>query len=178
MPRLESPDETDWAAVANRLITVVRGADPTAASQLRDRLVALASGYSPKSACVDLKLLRRDAHAMLDPTTRSNQKGWKVLDHLHSMALAAVRDQITASDGGPGLHLDRNDAAAKLIASVAEAAAVVVCGASGVGKSSLAVRGVTAGDGAELGSLQALCINLRQVPTLTVEFEHMLVSRH
>ena len=174
MPRLESPDETDWAAVANRLITVVRGADPTAASQLRDRLVALASGYSPKSACVDLKLLRRDAHAMLDPTTRSNQKGWKVLDHLHSMALAAVRDQITASDGGPGLHLDRNDAAAKLIASVAEAAAVVVCGASGIGKSSLAVRGVTAGDGAELGSLQALCINLRQVPTLTVEFEHLL----
>ena len=141
MPRLESPDETDWAAVASSLITVVRGSDPTAASQLRDRLVALASEYSPKSARVDLTLLRRDAHAMLDPTTRSNQKGWKVLDHLHCMALAAVRDQITGSDGGPGMHLDRSDAAAELIASVAEAAAVVVCGASGVGKSALALSG-------------------------------------
>ena len=177
MPRIESPDETDWAAVANSLITVVRGSDPTAASQLRDRLVALASEYSPKSARVDLTLLRRDAHAMLDPTTRSNQKGWKVLDHLHCMALAAVRDQITGSDGGPGLHLDRSDAAAELIASVAEAAAVVVCGASGVGKSALALRGVTAAGGAEPGSLQALCINLRQVPELTVEFEHMLGCR-
>ena len=177
MPRLESPDETDWAAVASSLITVVRGSDPTAASQLRDRLVALASEYSPKSARVDLTLLRRDAHAMLDPTTRSNQKGWKVLDHLHFMALAAVRDQITGSDGGPGLHLDRSDAVAELIASVAEAAAVVVCGASGVGKSALALRGLTAAGGAEPGSLQALCINLRQVPKLTVEFEHMLGCR-
>ena len=174
MPRLESPDETDWAAVANRLITVVRGADPTAASQLRDRLVALASGYSPKSACVDLKLLRRDAHAMLDSTTWRNQNGWKVLDHLHCMALAAVRDQITGSDGGPGLHLDRSDAAAKLIASVAEAAAVVVSGASGIGKSALVLRGLTAAGRAEPGSLQALCINLRRIPKLTVEFEHML----
>ena len=174
MPRLETPDETDWEAVANNLIPVARGSDPTAAWQLRDRLVALASEYSPKSARVDLKLLRRDAHAMLDPTTRSNQKGWKVLDHLHSMALASVRDQITGSDGGPGMHLDRRDAAAELIASVAEAAAVVVSGASGVGKSALVLRGLTAAGGAEPGSLQALCINLRQVPKLTVEFEHML----
>ena len=174
MPRLESPDETDWAAVASSLITVVRGSDPTAASQLRDRLVALASEYSPKSARVDLSLLRRDAHATLDPTTRSNQKGWKVLDHLHCMALASVRDQITGSDGGPGLHLDRSDAVAELIASVEEAAAVVVCGASGVGKSALALRGVTAAGGPEADSLQALCINLRQVPKLTVEFEQML----
>ena len=174
MPRLETPDETDWEAVANKLILVARGSDPTAAWQLRDRLVALASEYSPKSAHVDLTLLRRDAHALLDPTTRSNQKGWKVLDHLHCMALAAVRDQISGSDGRPGLHLDRSDAAAKLIASVAEAAAVVVYGASGVGKSALALRGLTAAGGAEPGILQALCINLRQVPKLTVEFEHML----
>ena len=142
MPRLESPDETDWAGVAKSLVPVARGSDPTAASQLRDRLVALASEYSPKSARVDLSLLRRDAHAMLDPTTRSNQKGWKVLDHLHFMALAAVRDQITGSDGGPGLHLDRSDAVAELIASVAEAAAVVVCGASGVRKECARATGV------------------------------------
>ena len=40
-----------------------------------------------------------------------------------------------------------------------------------------ALRGLTAAGGAEPGSLQALCINLRQVPELTVEFEHMLGCR-
>ena len=70
MPRLESPDETDWAAVTNSLIAVARGSDLTGAAQLRDRLVDLASEYSPKSARVDLPLLRRNAHPTLDSTTR------------------------------------------------------------------------------------------------------------
>lgn len=43
MPRLESPDETDWAVVTNSLIPVARGTDPTAAALLRDRLVTPAS---------------------------------------------------------------------------------------------------------------------------------------
>ena len=47
MPRLESPDETDWSAVANSLTPVARRSDLTAASRLRDRLVALASDYAP-----------------------------------------------------------------------------------------------------------------------------------
>ena len=77
MQRLESPDETDWSAVANSLIRVARRSDLLGASRLRDRLVALASEYPPKSARVDLELLRRDAHAMLDPTTRRQQRGWE-----------------------------------------------------------------------------------------------------
>ena len=174
MPRLESPDDTDWAAVANSLIPVAQGSDPPAAAQLRDRLVALSNEYSPKSARVDLTVLRRGAHAMLDPTTRRNQKGWQVLDHLHCMALAAVRDEITGSDGRPSVHLDRSDAAAELVASVEKAAAVVVSGESGVGKSALALPGVTAAGPAEPDSLQVSCINLRQVPKLTIQFEDAL----
>ena len=174
MPRLESPDDTDWAAVANSLIPVAQGSDPPAAAQLRDRLVALSNEYSPKSARVDLTVLRRGAHAMLDPTTRRNQKGWQVLDHLHCMALAAVRDEITGSDGRPRVHLDRSDAAAELVASVEKAAAVVVSGESGVGKSALALPGVTAAGPAEPDSLQVSCINLRQVPKLTIQFEDAL----
>ena len=50
MPRLEAPDETDWSAVKNSLIPVARGSNLTGASRLHDRLVALASEYSPKSA--------------------------------------------------------------------------------------------------------------------------------
>ena len=54
MPRLEAPDETDWAEVANSLIPVARDSDLAAAARLRDRLVTLAAEYSPKSARVDL----------------------------------------------------------------------------------------------------------------------------
>ena len=66
MPRLESPDETDWSAVENSLIDVARTSDLTGASQLRDRLVTLAGDYSPKAARVDLTLLRRDAYGAID----------------------------------------------------------------------------------------------------------------
>ena len=96
MPRLETPDETDWSAVKNSLIPVARGSNLTGASRLRDRLVTLASEYSPTSARVDLTLLRRNAHAMLDSTTRRHQQGWQALDNFHRRALASVRDEITA----------------------------------------------------------------------------------
>ncbi|MDE2823833.1 MAG: hypothetical protein OXK79_10050, partial [Chloroflexota bacterium] len=125
---------------------------------------------------MDLKLLRRDAHAMLDPTTRRNQNGWQVLDHLHCRALAAVRDHITGNGGGPNVHVDRSDATAELVASVSAAAAVVVYGESGVGKSALALRGVAATAQAKPYNVQALCINLRHLPKLTIQFEHMLGS--
>ena len=174
MPRLESPDETDWSAVANSLIPVVRGSDLTRASRLLDRLVTLAGEYSPRSAQVDLTLLRRDAHAMLDPTPRRHQRGWQALDHLHERALASVCAEITASDGARHVRLDRSAAATRLVATAADAAAVIVSGESGVGKSALALLGLTAAGAADPDSVQALCINLRQIPKLTVEFEATL----
>ena len=172
MPRLESPDETDWSAVMNSLIPVARGSDLTAASQLRDRLVTLAGEYSPKSARVDLKLLRRDAHALLDPTTRRHQQGWQVLNHLHCTPLASVRDEITTSDGARRVRLDRSAEASGLAKTATNAPAVVVSGESGVGKSALALLGLT--KAADPNSIQASCIDLRQVPKLTVEFEAKL----
>lgn len=172
MPRLESPDETDWAVVANSLIPVARGSDPMAAARLRDRLVTLASEYSPKSARVDLTLLKRDAHAMLDPTTRRHQRGWQALDHLHTRALSSVRNEITSCDGARRVRLDRNTESNELLSKVANAPAVVVSGESGVGKSALAVRGLTATR--ETNGVQALSINLRHVPKLTVQFQDTL----
>ena len=174
MPRLESPDETDWSAVANSLIPVARGSDLTAASQLRDRLVTLAGEYSPRSARVDLTLLRRDAHTTLDPTKRYHQRGWQALDHLHRGALASVHDEITASDRARRVRLDRSTVAAGRLATAADVAAVVVSGESGVGKSALALLRLPAAGVADPDSVQALCINLRQVPKLTVQFEATL----
>ena len=114
MPRLESPDETDWSAVANDLTTVARTPDLAGASQVRDRLVALASEYAPKAAQIDLTVLRRDAHGVLDPKVRRSQRGWQVLNHLHDRALGTVRDEIIASDGDRNKRLDRSNAAKKV----------------------------------------------------------------
>ena len=169
MPRFEAPDETDWAEVANTLIPVARDSDLAAASQLRDRLITLAAEYSPKSARVDLTVLRRDAHDALDPTVRRHPQGWRTLDHLHRSALASVRDEIKEIDGDRRLRLDRNAAAAALAETVAGASAVLVRGESGVGKSALAL-GLSRADAADADRVQALCINLRHVHKLTVEF--------
>ncbi len=174
MPRLESPDETDWSAVENSLIPVARTSDLAGASRLRDRLVALASEYSPKSARVDLTMLRRDAYEALDPQVRRHQRGWQVLDHLHNRALNSVRDEITASDGVRRMRLDRSSTANELIAIAADSAAIIVSGESGVGKSAIALRSLSAARREDSETVQALCINLRQVPKLTVEFEAVL----
>ena len=173
MPRIETPDETDWAEVANRLIPAARGSDLPAASRLRDRLVTLAGEYSPTSARVDLTVLRRDAHDALDPTARCHRQGWQALDHLHRSSLASVRDEIKDADGDRRLRLDRSAAVAALAQTVAGAAAVVVGGESGVGKSALAL-GLPGTDAADADRVQALCINLRHVHKLTVEFEQTL----
>ena len=131
----------------------------------------LANEYSPKAARVDLKMLRRDAHARLDSTARRHRQGWQALNHLHQSALAALRDDIAASDDDRRVCLDRSDAASKLIGTAAEATAIVVSGESGVGKSALALLSFRAADP---DNVQALCINLRQMPKLTVEFETTL----
>lgn len=171
MPRLESSDETDWSAVENRLIAVARTSDQAGALQLRDRLVALASDYSPRAARVDLTLLRRDAYDVIDSEPRRHKQGWSALDHLHEMALNSVRDEIASSDGARRLSLDRSDTTRALISTVSDAAAVLVSGDSGVGKSAFTLLSLTALSAEDSGGVQILCVNLRHVPKLTLDVE-------
>ena len=174
MPRLESPDDTDWAIVANSLIPVARGSSLKGAILLRDQLAALTSDYAPKAARVDLTVLRRDAHLQINPTTRHSKDGWRLLDRLHDRALTSVRAEITSYDGARQVRLDRSKEATELVNLAKEAGAVLVTGESGVGKSSLAVLSLTAASEADPDSLQVLCVNLRQIPKLPVEFEARL----
>ena len=171
MPRLESPDATDWSEVENKLISVARGISLSGAAKLRDRLFTLASDYSPRSARVDLTILRHDAHETLDTNYRRHQQGWQILDHLHGSALQSLRYEVTDNDRIRRVSLDRSAVTGRLITAVGEADAVVVVGESGVGKSALTVRALSAGDPDTMG---VLCINLRQIPRLTVEFEARL----
>ena len=174
MPRLESPDETDWSGVENSLVSVARGSNQAGASRLRDRLVELAGEYSPKSARINLSLLRRDAHDRLDPDVRRHRQAWHSLNHLHNAALKSVRDEIVSVDGDRRVRIDRSDAAVELTEAVEDAEAVLVSGDSGVGKSALTLLSLNAASVADSETKQGLCINLRHIPKLTVEFENTL----
>ena len=174
MPRLETPDETDWARVTNSLRAVVKDAHLAVASQLRDHLVDLASNYSPQAARVDLAMVRRASHVLLDARARRHMQGWQRLNNLGQQARASVQTEIAEGDGGRSMRLDRHAAAKELLEVVSSAEAVVVSGESGVGKSALAVVGLTDIAEAERDRVQVLCINLRHVPDLVVHLEDVL----
>ena len=175
MARLEAPDEADWAAVTNALITVARGNDLHGAARLRDRLVALADEYAPTAAAVDLSLLQRDVHQVLDITTRRHRQGLQALAHLHERAIASVREDIASGDAVRTIRLDRGDAAAALLALAGSAdVAVVAHGESGVGKSALAVRATTDAARCNPDATQTVCINLRHLPATTLALESFL----
>jgi hypothetical protein len=93
-----------------------------------------------------------------------------VLAHLHERALSSVRYDVAAADGVRRVHLDRRDISIPAIAAATTGMAVVVHGESGVGKSSL----VSAAATADRDATQAVCINLRHLPSTTVEFEALL----
>lgn len=174
MPRLESPDDTDWSSVANNLTRCVQDSNLSAASQLRDRLVSLAGEYSPNAAQVNLAILRRDSHALLNPTMRRHYRDWQKLGDIHQWACNSVRDKIVSGDDLRSTRLERNTEAMELIKIASNSKAVIVSGESGVGKSALAVLEIAAVVNEKPDRLQMLCINLRQIPKLAITFEEKL----
>ena len=174
MPRLESPDKTDWDEIANRLKSVARDVDLAVASRIRDRLVALADDYAPRAACVDRFMVRREVHALLDTAIKRHPRDWRTLMHLHRQARESVRDRIVSDDGSRSASLDRSGPAKKILEEALRADAVVVSGESGVGKSAVAILGLGALAYANPNRLEVLCINLRQLPGSTINLEARL----
>ena len=170
MPRLESPDEIDWAGVVNGLKAVGPSADLIVASSIRDRLIALADDYAPKAATVNREMLRRDLHAAGVITTGREQDR-QTLDSLDRLARQSVRTEIAEVSGGRSIQLDRSAAARELLEVVSGADTVLVTGESGVGKSALAVMGLAAIADADKDRLQVVCVNLRRVPKPSLSLE-------
>jgi len=176
MLRLEPPDETDWCSVVNSLRLIVRDSDLTEASRLRDRLLALASEYSPRAANVDLTTLRRDTHELLDFTRRLHRCGWETLNSLDQQARHTVRAEITEGDGNRPFHLNQSDKVKELIKKISNTGALIITGESGIGKSALAVLGLTSIADTDPKRLQILCVNLYHIPKLVIEIEKILES--
>lgn len=171
MPRLEAPDETDWHDVVNRLKPVVRDSDLTTALMLRDRLFELASSYPSRAAKVDLRMLRRDTHELLDFTRRLHQHGWQRLNSIDQQAREAVRSEIAENDSNRHVHLDQSDQVREIIERISNTEALIISGESGVGKSALAVLELASVADADSKTLQILRMNLRHIPKLVIDLE-------
>jgi hypothetical protein len=161
MPRVEEPDMSDWVATQNRLVRVARGNDLIGAGHLLDRLESLAARFGPSAATVDLALIRRETHSLLDLETSRHQAGWAALNHLQAGARAAVRDSIGLADPATAFHLDRTGEGAALVAAATRVPATLVRGESGTGKSALVLGAAAATNPDEV---QTVCLNLRQLP--------------
>jgi hypothetical protein len=174
-PEVESPDLADWSDVQNRLIAVARGRDLAGAGRLLERLEVLAGRYGPNAATVNQSLLRRDVHSLLDTGRSRSGKGWDLLNLLQNEARVSDELGATGSPGdGEGLHLDREAEARELIAAIDQAAAVIVAGESGVGKSAVVMNAVAAAVQDDEGHSDAVVLNLRLLPQRPLDLAHQL----
>jgi len=171
MPEVEEPDVSDRAETINRLTTVARGGDLIAATALIDRLEVLAARFGSRAATVDLRLLRRGVHDLIEPGQWRNRRAWEALEHLHRQALRAVRSTLGTNRPECALHLDRSAHSAQVIAASESSPAVLVTGESGTGKSAI---GLAAAEGSSDEETQVLCINLRHLPENSVELVGIL----
>lgn len=164
MPRLEAPDETDWNDLLNQLEPWAREPTVAAAAALRDRLEALAAGYAPAAADVDLAALRRDTHEVLHIERRRRAVAWTELRRLDADARGAVRGTVGVDATGAGLHLARQGQAGAVLRELRPGPPVLVSGESGVGKSALVLGELTAAAGRNPVSHEVVCLNLRLLP--------------
>jgi hypothetical protein len=167
MTRLESPDESDWSATRNELMSVARRGELAGAGVLLTRLEGLAATYAPSAATVNLKLLRREVHSLLEPGVRRHQRAWQVLDQLDKQARMAVRG--TIGTGADALQLDRAATAATVVEAAATSRGVLAGGESGVGKSVLVLGALRAAVEADPDQHQVLNLNLRHLPATPFE---------
>ncbi|WP_406300413.1 hypothetical protein OG948_34195 (plasmid) [Embleya sp. NBC_00888] len=143
--RLEGGDESDRAAIMNRLRSIARDGTLEAASALYDRLVVLSGTYAPSGSTRTEQTLRGDLADI--PLGRSSRwvTAWGVLDGLGASVRARTGVDLPDVGGGP-LELARAGARADLITKLSDVArvssAMVICGEPDVGKSALAMRAV------------------------------------
>jgi hypothetical protein len=172
MPRLEPPDELDWAGLVDQLEPWGREPSLEAAVALRSQLEGLAASYAPAAACVDLAALRRDAHSCLNVDRRRSQQAWAELDRLDAEARAAIRSSLGVGEGA--LTIPRPGPEGELRQVIGASEAVIITGESGVGKSALVKTVIEAAVASDGAGVQAVMLNLRQLPAQMAQLRALL----
>jgi len=173
MPRVESPDESDWNELLNKLEKWSREQTLTGAAGLRDRLESLAASYAPNAAVVELPKLRRDVHDVLNSNRHRNDRCWAELMRLDKDARESVTTEMGRGATG-GLHLPRTAAATALRNRFGEGPCVLVHGESGVGKSALVLSELSVDVEDDSEKPQVVFLNLRLLPRTISELRQAL----
>ncbi|MFI1381819.1 hypothetical protein [Embleya sp. NPDC020886] len=173
---VQSPGEGDRAAVATSLDGV---ASATADGVVvRDRLEVEATRYDATGAVVDLKVLRRDIHVVLDSAATRSRHAWSVLAEQRKLAVAAVRTTIgDESSGGPvkiSFAARREQLAEALREAGTHASALLVSGESGIGKSASTLSAIAEFEAADPAGFQAVVVNFRGLPQSSLELRAAL----
>ncbi|MFF3749591.1 hypothetical protein ACFYYH_03895 [Streptomyces sp. NPDC002018] len=173
---VQSPDEGDRAAAATSLDVVASAAADGV--EVRNQLEIEATRYDATGAVVDLKMLRRDIHVVLDAAATRSRHAWSVLADQRKLAFAGVRTTIgDASSGGPVeiSFADRREQLAEALREAGtRASALLVSGESGIGKSALALSAVTELEAADPAGFQGVVVNFRGLPQSSLELRAVL----
>lgn len=173
--RLQSPDETDWTAVASILDAVANST--TDGIALRNHLVERASAYDPAGAVVDLNLLRTQSHQLLDTSTTRTKPAWEVLHHYRAIAYN-LRNSLGPASDTESFELPFIERRAKLADAIrgigADQRSLVVSGASGTGKSSLVLSAIADVESSNSSDFEAIVVNFRELPQTSGELRQSL----
>lgn len=170
MPRLETPDETDWTALLTELEGWARDQTAAGADVLRAKLESLAADYAPAAAVMRRAQLARDAHAALRLDRHAETASWEELRRIDREA----RDGVRLVCGTDDVHLPRDDARAALAAALDGSPVLIVSGDSGTGKSALVRSLVEHYETEEPEDFEAVVLNLRQLPRHPTELRSAL----
>jgi hypothetical protein len=170
---VQNANDGDRTAAATALDSVA--ADIVDGVVLRDRLEVEATRYDATGAVVDMNLLRRDLHAMLRVASTRTARAWEALAEHRVLATATVRANLgQASPAVAPLDIAFSDRREVLIAAIqaagSNAAALVVAGESGTGKSALTLSCIQQLEAEEPESFEALVVNFRALPETSMEF--------
>lgn len=173
---VQSPEEGDRTSVATSLEGVASAA--AGGVGVRNRLEVEATRYDATGAVVDLKVLRRDIHGVLDSAATRTRHAWSVLTDQRKLAIAGVRTTIGDESSGGPVEIAFADRRERLVAALREAgtraSALLVTGESGIGKSALTLSAVAELETADSSGFQGVVVNFRTLPQSNIELRAAL----
>ncbi|WP_405060159.1 hypothetical protein OG474_00585 [Kribbella sp. NBC_01505] len=174
---LQTPDVGDRTAIATSLDAV---ADAAADGLiLRDKIEVESARYDRTGAVVDVNLLRRDLHRLLNIAKTRSRSAWKVLEEHRQLAVSGVRGSIGDDKVGGVVEISFSDRRARLTEGLLAAgngggSALLVQGESGIGKSALTLSTVAELEAANPRGFEAVVVNFRSLPRSSLELRTAL----